>query len=93
MKIEVVKREENSLIIRLPGEDHTFCNVLCKTLYEDEHVEAASYVVEHPLIGHPKLYVATKGVKTPQGALIDAAERITKRCGELAKQLEEALKK
>ena len=46
---------------------------------EDEDVEAAAYVIEHPIIGEPKLYVKAKN---PKKSLKQAAETVKSRCNE-----------
>ena len=93
MELEVLSEDERSMLFKVVGEDHTFCNALRKVLHEDESVVAASYTIEHPLLEHPKFYVKVKAGKSPRRVLIHAAERLGKRCGELGKQLQKALKK
>jgi DNA-directed RNA polymerase subunit L len=77
MKIITDKKKE--LEIEITGETHTLCNALRKTLMEDKDVEAAAYVVEHPIIGEPKLYVSAKN---PRKSLKKAAETLQSRCDE-----------
>lgn len=93
MELELVQKEERSLLIKVVGGDHTLCNLLRKALHEDERVVAASYVVDHPLTEPPKIYVKTKAGKSPERALIDAAERVAEQLDELHKQLQKELKK
>lgn len=93
MELELVEKGDDSLLIKVVGEDHTLCNLLRKALYEDESVVAASYSIEHPLVGSPKFYVKTKKGKSPERALMDAAERVTEQLEGLRKQLQKALKK
>ncbi len=90
--MELVSEEKNSITIKIIGEDHTLCNVLRKTLHQDENVVAASYAIEHPLIEHPKFYVQVKKGR-PGTALTRAAEQIAAACDDLHKQLFKALKK
>jgi len=92
MELEVLNKDEESLAVKLIGEDHTLCNVLRKFLSDDESVTAASYSIEHPLLEHPKLYVKVKKGR-PMTALTRAAEQIITNCEELGKQLSKALKK
>lgn len=77
MKIITDKKKE--LEIEVTGESHTLCNALRKTLMEDKDVEAAAYVIEHPIIGEPKLYVRAKN---PKKSLKKAAETLQARCDE-----------
>ena len=93
MELELVQKDERSLVVKVLGEDHTLCNLLRKALYEDEHVVAASYAIEHPLTEPPKIYVKTKAGKSPERALMDAAERVAEQLEELRKKLQKELKK
>jgi DNA-directed RNA polymerase subunit L len=78
-KMKVLKDTKKELEIEITGETHSLCNTLRKTLMEDEDVEAAAYVIEHPIIGEPKLYVKAKN---PKKSLKQAAETVKSRCNE-----------
>ncbi|HDI11962.1 MAG TPA: DNA-directed RNA polymerase subunit L [Candidatus Bathyarchaeota archaeon] len=92
MKIKVLKREGNELKFELEGEGHTFCNLLQKVLLQDEEVEMAGYNIAHPLTANPVVYVKTKGAKSPEKVLIEAAEKIKEMRKEFEEALNEALK-
>ena len=77
--MKVIKDTKKELEIEITGESHSLCNTLRKTLMEDEDVEAAAYVIEHPIIGEPKLYVKAKN---PKKSLKQAAETVKSRCQE-----------
>ncbi|WP_048191865.1 DNA-directed RNA polymerase subunit L [Methanobacterium sp. SMA-27] len=77
--MKVLKDTKKELEIEITGETHSLCNTLRKTLMEDEDVEAAAYVIEHPIIGEPKLYVKAKN---PKKSLKQAAETVKSRCNE-----------
>lgn len=77
--MKVIKDTKKELEIEITGESHSLCNTLRKTLMEDEDVEAAAYVIEHPIIGEPKLYVKAKD---PKKSLRQAAETVKSRCEE-----------
>lgn len=78
MKVKVIKKEKGFLELVLEGEEHSFPNLLRETLLEDDDVEFASYVIEHPQLGNPKLIVRTKG-KSPEAAIKNALEKIEKK--------------
>jgi DNA-directed RNA polymerase subunit L len=80
--MKVIKDTKNELEIEITGESHTLCNALRKTLMEDKNVEAAAYIMEHPIIGEPKLYVRAKN---PKKSLEKAAKTIKSRCDEVKK--------
>ena len=77
MEIKVLEQKKNKLIIELKGETHSFCNALKKELWNDKHIKAAGYNIEHPLVGVPQIIIETDG-KDPKKALIDAAGRLKK---------------
>lgn len=77
--MKIIKDTKNELEIQITGESHTLCNALRKTLMEDKDVESAAYVVEHPIIGEPKLYLKAKN---PKKSLKKAAETLKSRCDE-----------
>jgi len=81
LKLKVVKKDKNFLEMFLEGEEHSFPNLLRETLLEDDDVEFASYVIEHPQVGSPKLIVRTKS-KTPESAIKSALKKIEKRASD-----------
>jgi len=78
-KMKIITDKKKELEIEITGETHTLCNALRKTLMEDEDVEAAAYVIEHPIIGEPKLQIKAKN---PRKSLKKAAETLKARCDE-----------
>ena len=92
MKIKILKREGNELKFELEGEGHTFCNLLQKILLENKDVEVAGYNIPHPLTANPIIYVKTKGSKSPEKVLIEAAEEIKQLRNEFEEALNKALK-
>jgi DNA-directed RNA polymerase subunit L len=88
VELEMIRKEKNLLQIVLVGEDHTFANLLRKTLKKDGHVTYAAYKIEHPLIdkSRPVLMVKTDGKETPVEALQKAAQDIKGQMNEFKKQ-------
>lgn len=84
MSMKIIKDTKNELEIEITGESHTLCNTLRKTLMEDKDVESAAYIMEHPIIGEPKLYLKAKN---PRKSLKKAAKTIKSRCNEIKKQI------
>jgi DNA-directed RNA polymerase, subunit L len=78
-KMKIIKDTKKELEIEITGESHSLCNALRKTLMEDKDVEAAAYVVEHPIIGEPMLYIKAKN---PRKSLKKAAETLKSECDE-----------
>jgi DNA-directed RNA polymerase subunit L len=71
MEIRILENEPKRLIFQLIGADHTLCNALKKELLDVEGVEIATYAVEHPQIGIPKIHIETSST-TPKKALEEA---------------------
>ena len=78
MKLKILENKKNRMVLEIKGETHTFCNALKKELWNDKHVKAAGYNIQHPVIGVPKIVVETDGVEKPKKALIEAAKRLDK---------------
>lgn len=92
MELKIVESGKNKLIVELKGEDHAFCNALKKELWNDEHVKAAAYNIDHPLVGEPKIIVETDGKEEPKDALVAAAKRLKKEVDNFSKAAEKNLK-
>lgn len=72
MEFKIVEESKNQIEFELPGETHTFCNALKEELKNIKGVEAATYRIDHPLVGTPRFFLATKSIdprKVLQAAL------------------------
>ncbi|UCG37608.1 MAG: DNA-directed RNA polymerase subunit L [Candidatus Bathyarchaeota archaeon] len=93
MKVKIMKQKKNELKIEIEGESHTLCNVVQKTLLEDNRVDFAGYHIPHPLTASPQLYVRTKGKSKPDTVLKAAVKQIKKDTASFRKELAIASKK
>lgn len=93
MELEMVEKGDDSVLIKITGEDHTFCNMLRAEVAKDENVASAVYTIEHPLTEPPKFYLRVKKGKSPERILAEAAGRVVEQLEELRKQLQKELKK
>ena len=93
MKVKVLERTSNELKIEVEGEGHTLCNVLQKSLLEDDTIDMAGYDVPHPLVNSAIVYVRTKGRKKPVTAIREARKKILSQNREFTKSFKRALKK
>jgi DNA-directed RNA polymerase subunit L len=88
MELKIVKEDEHSILVELPGQTVSFANLLRAELWKDKTVTEAAFIKEHPYLSQPKIFVRTdKG--SPKVALEKAAAGIV----EQAKELKEELKK
>ena len=92
MRIKVLERTSNELKIEIEGVGHSFCNVLQKTLLDEDGIDMAGYNRTHPLVSNPTVYVRTKGKLKPETAIQNAVKRIRKRNKDFKKIFEKALK-
>jgi len=76
MEVKILNRTKNDLKIEIVGEDHTFCNLLQKTLLDDKNVEIAGYDQPHPLIRTSIVYLRTKRDTSPEKVLLTALSSI-----------------
>ncbi|MDD1763835.1 MAG: DNA-directed RNA polymerase subunit L [Methanobacteriaceae archaeon] len=85
--MKIIKDEKKELEIEITGESHSLCNAIRTVLMEDKNVESAAYVIDHPIIGEPRLYIKAKN---PRQSLKKAAKTLQSRCGEFKKLVESA---
>jgi DNA-directed RNA polymerase subunit L len=92
VEIEVLKKEKNNLMLKIEGETHTLANLLCSELYTDSAVKSAAYTLDHPLTGAILLHVRTDG-KSPEKALLSAADRIVNKFQDLKQEFQSKFRK
>jgi len=60
MKLNVIRKDKNSILIEVKGESISFVNLLKDELWKDKNVLEAAAIKEHPYMGEPKLLVKVK---------------------------------
>jgi len=75
MEIKILESSKTRLMFQLIGADHTFCNALKKELTKVDGVELATYAIEHPQVGIPKMLIETKKI-SPKSALQKALDAL-----------------
>ena len=78
MEIRIITHGERHWEVEMLGEDITLPSLLREALLENEDVEFAAYVQEHPQISAPKLVIRTRK-KPAKEALKKAADKVGKR--------------
>jgi DNA-directed RNA polymerase subunit L len=84
--MEIITSKRYEMEILADGETHTLCNAIRRILMEDENVKSTAYVIEHPIVGEPKIYVKAK---SPRTSLKKASKTLKERCAEFKGLLEE----
>ena len=92
MELNVLNDSGNKIVMEIKGEGHTLCNVLKKELWNDKHVKVATYAIDHPLIGIPRMTVETDGTITARKALSAAVERLNKDLDKLKKEFSKEIR-
>lgn len=69
MELRVLTHEKNELEVEVLGENETLLNPLKQALLSDKDVEFAEYIIEHPTLSIPKIYLKTKGAAKPDVVL------------------------
>ena len=90
-KMSIKRRESNLLEIELPGEDHSLANLIVRLALDRPEVEYASYSIDHPLIGVPKVVIRTSGNTDPMDVLKKVLADIRDLSREFRNALEEEL--
>jgi DNA-directed RNA polymerase subunit L len=78
MELEFLENTKSKIVVRIKGEDHTFCNIIVKELQNNSNVKSAAYRIEHPLQKVPELLVETNEKTTAKKAILDAVAKISK---------------
>jgi DNA-directed RNA polymerase subunit L len=88
MDIKILEDTKNRLVFDALGESHTLLGSLKKELYSDEHVKAAGYHIEHPLLNIPRFIIETDGAD-PRKTISAAIKRLQKNIEKLQEQSKE----
>jgi DNA-directed RNA polymerase subunit L len=88
MEVNIIEEKKNKLVFEVKGEGHTLNNALRKELWNDEHVKAAAYAIEHPLIEIPRFILETDGAE-PRKVLVAAAKRLQKDADKIKSEAKE----
>ncbi len=91
MEVKILTNDKNVLEMELNGADQSLAQLLAEKLTEDKDVEFASYKVEHPLVGEPKLYVKTKKGE-PGKLVLEKLEEIRKEVADFREQFGDIVK-
>jgi len=92
MELNKIKEDNDTIEIELKGEGVGFANLIKEELWNDENVDEAAYLKEHPYMAEPKIYVKMKGKSSPRVALERAIKRLHVKLEDLQKEFDRALK-
>ncbi len=91
MEVKILINEKNTLELELAGGDQSLAQLLAERLNEDKDVEFASFKVEHPIIGNPKVFMRTKKGE-PAKIVLEKLAEIKKEVSEFRSQFSDIVK-
>jgi DNA-directed RNA polymerase subunit L len=91
MDVKILTNEKNVLEMELKGADQSLAQLLAEKLSDDKDVEFASFKVEHPLVGEPKIFVRTKKGE-PGKLVLEKLDEIKKEVTEFKAQFRDIVK-
>lgn len=91
MVVKILVKEKNVLEIDLGDIDQSLAQLLAEKLNEDKEVEFASYKLEHPTVGTPKIYIRTKK-ENPEKLVLEKLDGIKKEVLDFKKQFQDIVK-
>lgn len=91
MDVKILTNDKNVLEMELKGADQSLAQLLAEKLSGDKDVEFASFKVEHPLVGEPKLYVRMKKGE-PGKLVLEKLDEIKKEITEFKAQFKDIVK-
>ena len=69
MQLKVLSQSATEMEIEVHGETETLLNPIKQALLADKDVDFAEYIIEHPSLAVPKIFIRTKGKAKPEVVL------------------------
>jgi DNA-directed RNA polymerase subunit L len=69
MELRILSQSKNELEVEVLGENETLLNPIKQALLQDKDVDFAEYIIEHPMLSVPKIFLRTKGSVKPETVL------------------------
>ena len=88
MEVNVLKKEDDSLLLEIRGETFTLTNTIVEFLWKNQNVLEAADFQEHPLLEEPKIWL-----KVERGNPVTALKKATQEALKEVEKLESEIKK
>jgi DNA-directed RNA polymerase subunit L len=69
MQLKVLSQTATEMEVEVLGENETLLNPIKQALLADKDVDFAEYIIEHPSLSTPKIFLRTKGKAKPDAVL------------------------
>jgi len=90
MEPRVIEHSTFEIKFEIVGEGHSFCNLLRRTLLQEDSVDFAGYNIDHPLLASPVFTLKTER-RHAHTVLRDALEKMLARTEEFRKKFNQAV--
>ena len=91
MELRTIKKTTKELEIEIIGENETILNPITEVLLENEEVDYATYITDHPDSSKRRLYIRVKSGK-PEEILKKAVKKLEDEIKTFSKNFEEKSK-
>ena len=65
MKVEILEKTSDSILLEIHGERHGFANLLRVALLKHKNTLDAAYFIKHPDLDPPRIFLRTNGKQSP----------------------------
>jgi DNA-directed RNA polymerase subunit L len=69
VQLNVLSKTDNEIEVEVHGENETLLNPIKQALLADKDIDFAEYIIEHPSLSVPKIFIRTKGKAKPEVVL------------------------
>ena len=69
VKLNLLSKTDHEMEIEVHGENETLLNPIKQALLNDKDIDFAEYIIEHPSLAVPKIFIRTKGKVKPEVVL------------------------
>jgi DNA-directed RNA polymerase subunit L len=87
MELKTIKKTAKELELEITGETETILNPITEVLLQDESVDYASYMADHPESNKRRLYIRVKQGK-PEEVLLKAVKQLENEVKTFSKNFE-----
>jgi len=87
MELKTIKKTAKELELEITGETETILNPITEVLLQDESVDYASYMADHPESNKRRLYIRVKKGK-PEEVLLKAVKQLENEVKTFSKNFE-----
>jgi DNA-directed RNA polymerase subunit L len=93
VELKILSQTATELEVEVRGETETLLNPIKQALLADKDVDFAEYIIEHPSLSVPKVFIRTKGKAKPEAILKRTIKALIAEFDEFETQFAEQLKK